>query len=584
MSFIDNEMLNNPEMLQRADQAAKEIAYCLRSKGPVSGERVVLASYLLCKVTCYNNPFSFDYHSILNTNWGIGPDASVVISESIDEAEWKNLSSLFTKYMPEEFALAAFTCEINPGFRMSSTEATPASIIQLVQKILSIKPNDYVADLCCGYGTFLASSAMQEPLAKYCGYELNTESKLIASIRTGLINEDIEIVLKNVFSLLDEVPTNKYDKLFSNYPFKLSLRNLGSGAKFIDRMSEQFPGLSKATSSDWVFNALLCELMADKGKAIGIMTNGSTWNGIDAPMRQLFVERGLIESVIALPERMFSSTAIATSLIVFSHGNTNVRIIDASKLYQRGRRYNEFSEENIASIFSSMSRDSEYSKVIEREELRKNEYTLSLSRYLKDGITFEDAMPFENVIKSITRGAPCTARQLDEMVSDEVTNMQYLMLSNIQDGVIDNRLPYLSYIDPKYEKYCLKNNAFILSKNGYPYKVAVAKVQKGQKILANGNLYIIELDTDKIDPYYLKAFFESEQGIAVLRSITVGATIPNIGVDKLKKVEIPVPSLEAQKRISERYQATLDEIAIHKLKLEKAMNRLHHIFDEERED
>ena len=67
----------------------------------------------------------------------------------------------------------------------------------------------------------------------------------------------------------------------------------------------------------------------------------------------------------------------------------------------------------------------------------------------------------------------------------------------------------------------------------------------------------------------------------MLKSITVGATIPNIGVDKLKKVEIPLPSLEVQKRIAERYQATLDEIAAYKSKMEKAMNRLHHIFDEE---
>ena len=122
-----------------------------------------------------------------------------------------------------------------------------------------------------------------------------------------------------------------------------------------------------------------------------------------------------------------------------------------------------------------------------------------------------------------------------------------------------------------------------MSKNGYPYKVAIAEVHDGQKILANGNLYIIELDLDKVDPYYLKAFFESEQGIAVLKSITVGATIPNIGVDKLKKVEIPIPSLDEQRRIAEKYQTTLDEIAIYKLKMEKALSRLHHIFDEERE-
>ena len=106
-------------------------------------------------------------------------------------------------------------------------------------------------------------------------------------------------------------------------------------------------------------------------------------------------------------------------------------------------------------------------------------------------------------------------------------------------------------------------------------------MQEGQRILANGNLYIIELDETKANPYFIKAFFDSEQGHAVLKSITVGTTIPNIGVEKLKKVEIPLPSMEEQERIAQNYQAALDEIAVIKLRLEKAVNKLHHIFDEE---
>ena len=277
---------------------------------------------------------------------------------------------------------------------------------------------------------------------------------------------------------------------------------------------------------------------------------------------------------------MFTTTNIPTTLIVFSRNNEHIRMIDATNICQQGRRQNEFSDADIDTIIDALIVDSEYSKSVSIEEIRNNEYNLNLSRYVNDKIVYKNGEPFENAIKSITRGAPCTASQLDEMVSDSVTNMQYLMLANIQNGMIDNKLPYLSAIDKKYEKYCLKNNNLILSKNGYPYKVAVASVKEGQQILANGNLYIIELDEEKANPYYIKAFFESEQGIAALKSITVGASIPNIGVDKLKKLMIPLPPLEEQQRIAERYQAALDEIAVIKLRLEKAINKLQHIFDE----
>ena len=89
-------------------------------------------------------------------------------------------------------------------------------------------------------------------------------------------------------------------------------------------------------------------------------------------------------------------------------------------------------------------------------------------------------------------------------------------------------------------------------------------------------------DEEKLNQYYLKAYFDSEQGIAPLKSITVGATIPNIGVDSLKKIIIPVPSLEEQERIAEKYQIAFDEVSLLKVKLNKALDKLHHVFDNDK--
>ena len=63
--------------------------------------------------------------------------------------------------------------------------------------------------------------------------------------------------------------------------------------------------------------------------------------------------------------------------------------------------------------------------------------------------------------------------------------------------------------------------------------------------------------------------------------ITVGAAMPNIGVDKLKKVEIPLPPMEDQERIAQKYRTTLKEIAAIKSHLDNTVNKLYHIFDEE---
>ena len=42
--------------------------------------------------------------------------------------------------------------------------------------------------------------------------------------------------------------------------------------------------------------------------------------------------------------------------------------------------------------------------------------------------------------------------------------------------------------------------------------------------------------------------------------------------------------MEEQSRVAQKYQATLDEIAMLKLRLERAVNKLHHVFDAEIEE
>lgn len=569
----------NSDNQNKAVQLSTEIADCLMQSGYHVGSNVAIAAYLLHKASQYNNPFGITINSIAEGAMDVNDDIKQLANKCFSEDVWQRLLKLVMRYSPEDFAMAA----IMPVNENDQKEAmtTPNSILKLANNLLAVEANELVADVCCGSGTYLVNAALEENQAHYSGFEINPEIGSIAAMRAELIDADVQVTICDAFSLTDNKDTPKFNKIFANYPFGWKLKNLGIGANYLEHLADECPGLSKATSSDWVFNALLCDLLSETGKAVGIMTNGSTSNSIDAPVRKYFVEHKMVECVISLPNRMFSSTNIPTTMIVLSHNNDRVRMIDATKLCQQGRRQNEFSEQDIAAIIDALTANSEYSKELSIDELRQNEYCLSISRYAKDNLSFSNGVSFESVIQSITRGAPCTASQLDEMVSDTETNMQYLMLANIQNGMIDDKLPYLSAIDPKYSKYCLKNNSLILSKNGFPYKVAVASVEDGHFILANGNLYIIELDETKANPYYVKAFFESEQGLAVLKSITVGATIPNIGVDKLKKVQIPLPSMEEQDRIAQKYQAALDEITEIKLSLEKAIDKLHHVFDDE---
>ena len=530
---------------------------------------ITVAAYFLTKLSQYNDPYSVSFNDICSD--GIDEDIYTLAVDAKISEVWNDLLKLLKKYHDNIFSLNAMLR------RVDIEVATPDGVAELGKMILDVHAGDRVAELCCGNGLVISDIKSSFPHIDATGYDINPYAIAEAKIYSELSGSHIQFIKHDIFTLADNV---QYTKVFANYPFGMRLRNLGEGKTYIEKLSMRIPSMSKATSSDWLYNMLLTDILEEDGKAVGVMTNGSTWNMIDAPIRKYFVENGLIECVIALPGKLFGFSPIATSMIVFSHGNKGVRLVDASTVFTAGRRTNELSDDDVTAILELIKNDSEKSFFVDEKALKENDYVLNTSRYLVRPEYVKDGTAFGNVIKRITRGAPLNAKQLDAISSSDPTGMQYLMLSNIKNGLIDTNLPYITEIDKKNEKYCLTNHCLILSKNGYPYKVAVAEIKEGQRILANGNLYIIEVDEEQIDPYYLAAFFSGESGTAALKSITVGATIPNIGVEQMKKLVIPIPEMEVQKEIASRYQQAKDEIMMLQLKIEKARDRMKHVCEE----
>ena len=510
-----------------------------------------------------NTMFSDDEIAFLKDSMRNNSELVLSVSKKLEEQELLNYLLSFSD---------------GPSGRFYEDYDTPDGIIDLALNLMRIEEKESVADLGCGMGCFIAKAATEFTDTMYFGVEINSTSKQIASLKCGLISENVNIIQGDMFELCN---SKRFDKVFSNYPFGLQLRNMRGGADYLEDLKKSFPDIVRATSSDWIFNSLIISTIKENGKAIAIMTNGSTWNSTDRPIREYFVRKGFIDTIISLPANLFSYTNIPTTLIVFSHDNKAVRMIDASKVCTKGRRQNVLSNENVSEIVKLASEDSSNSKEVFFDEIEANDFVINPSRYLAEEIEIKDGVEFGTLIKRITRGAPLKADDLDKMVSNEPTMSQYLMLANIKDGIIDENLPYIKEIDQKLEKYCIKNNNLVLSKNGAPFKVAVAEVGEGKQILGNGNLYIIELKEEEINPYYLKAFFESEIGETVLKRIAVGAAMPNIAVDSLKKIIVPKPDMEKQLRVVERTRAKMDEVKVLRLKLERAIQSMKTFFEED---
>ena len=574
------EAMKNEERRRNALRLVSEMEH-VANLGDRERGVAVLMSYLLYKCSKALNGGTISYKELFGERLGLDENLACTLKDYLSEEKWEMLVPLLGKYTAEDFSLAVFSgIEYAPA--RAEMEETPRALVKLSEKLLDIRAGDKVADLCSGVGGFLTAAAADEPDAEYYGYELNGISKLITDIRAELLGVNVKNRIRDVF-VLPEDSTMKYDKIFSNYPFGVRMRKHKSGEHLCAEIAKECPE-ARMIASDWVFNEAINRLLKENGRAVAIMTSGSTWNVSDKAMRKYFADRGFIEAVITLPSKLFSYSFISTSILVMSRGNTSIRLVDASTFCKESLRGNELTDEDIEKIMDAMKEDGAYSKTIDLAALRENDYTLSLGRYSVESIHLKNPVPFSTVIKRLSRGSAIRSSELKALSSTEPTNMRYLMLTNIKGGVIDEELPYLSKIDVKQEKYCLNNNDLILSKIGVPHKIAVASVKEGQQILASGNLYIIEIDEEKADPYYLKAFFESERGSAILKSITRGVAIQTIAADDLKNIRIPLLPMETQKRIARKYCAGMDEIAILKRKIARTEERLHGVFDEECEE
>lgn len=504
------------------------------------------------------------------------------VSLALSTIEFENIRKLADSTNAADLE-AALSIDSWMGRNRDGFFSTPKGVAQLALAILNLKPNEKILDCGSGTGTFLLEASQEVPSIEAMGIELDPKVYAISVIRARHVHAEIDYRNGDAFVIAgDNSKIKTFDKAFSNYPLGLRTVNLAGTSDYIDNIIKGFDRGKRPTYADWAFNKLLVDSINDEGKAVAIMSAGSAFVGQDTPMRKRFIENGWISAVVALPAGVFAPySGISTCLVVLSHGAKDVRFVDATDLGTIARRTTELDKESIDEIVGRLSEDSDKSRLVSVDEIAAHGYDLCAERYLFTEIEIPNGVAFGSVIKRITRGAFISARKLDELSSSGETSIGYLNVKNINDGKINDDLPSLSEVDPNLEKYLVSNGSLVLSKAINTIKFAVAEIPEGRKLLASSNLYIIELNREKINPYFLAAFLASPTGKELLSRAAVGTTLLSLSLTNLKEMKVPLPSLEEQKPVASAYRAKLDEIEVLKLQLERSRQEVADIFDKE---
>lgn len=459
------------------------------------------------------------------------------------------------------------------GRRGGEENTTAKSIIDLSLELLSLEKEDKLLDVGSGIGTTLLEASK---ISVISGIEIDIENYMLSCILLDLFDLPLEdMINEDVFSYdLSKLNANK---VFMNLP--LGLRMFGEKLEHnLEFKFEKsiYKNHIKPNDLSWFFALDIIE-NTEYEKFVMLINGSPLYSDIHQDVRKIVVDKGKVEAVIALPGNLLAYTATPIYLVVFSHNNEKIKFVDATNLYSYSKYRNILEKEHIEEILNALKEDSEISKTVGVKKLEEEDFTLDPLRYTTPEFPFDESVMLKEVVKSINRGHTISKEALERMTSVQPTKYQYLMLQNFQDGILDENLPYLESLDETYENYLLKDNSIIISRLS-PFKIGSVDKLK-TKVLANGNLFFLEVDEDKIDKDFLTAYLQSRVGLREIEKYVKGSTMKTINMRDLEKVKIPQISIEKQIEIGEKFVLLNSEFKVIKKRAEEIAKERLDIFE-----
>ena len=144
-------------------------------------------------------------------------------------------------------------------------------------------------------------------------------------------------------------------------------------------------------------------------------------------MRRWFVEQDLIDGVIYLPENLFYNTTAPGIILVLNRAKAKERkekifLLNAATEFAKGDPKNYLPEDaitRIADTFTAWREVGKYSRIVTREEIAKNDFNISPSRYVHTGAD-EEYRPLAEIaqeLRDLEDEAMATSKQLDKLFS-----------------------------------------------------------------------------------------------------------------------------------------------------------------------
>ena len=296
---------------------------------------------------------------------------------------------------------------------------TNRTVVHLMTEILQPQSGESIYDPTCGSAGMLISciahlkSVGQEwrNIQAY-GQEINQLTCAIGRMNLFLHGvEDFNIVnddtLKNP-AFIERGQLKQFDIVLANPPY--SIKQWDRAAFENDKFGRNFLGTPPQGRADYAFiQHILKSMKKGCGRCAILLPHGVLGREDEKTMRRAMIESDLVDCVIGLGKHLFYNSAMEACILICrankpAQRRHKIQLIDAKTLVTKDGDERYISDEHLDYIVETYNRFEDVDKIcriVEISEVAQKDYSLTITKYVKDTFDFieEDSNEsFEEVI------------------------------------------------------------------------------------------------------------------------------------------------------------------------------------------
>jgi len=295
---------------------------------------------------------------------------------------------------------------------------TPSKVVQLIVELLKPREGMRVCDPTAGTGGMLIQSVDYirsvggDPRnLTIHGQEKNLNTWAICKMNLllhGLGDHRVEKgdTIRDP-KLVQDGELILYDRVLANPPY--SLKNWGRESAESDGYGRFRFGIPPKDKGDLAFVQHMIATLNHEGMAGVVMPHGVLFRGsAEGIIRQGLLSEDLVEAVIGLPANLFYGTGIPACILVFNRGKPlhkrgKVLFVNGASDFQAGKNQSVLRDDDVSKIvnaYDAWQDIEQYCRVVDMEEIVKNDYNLNIARYI-DATNEEEQINVEDAITEL---------------------------------------------------------------------------------------------------------------------------------------------------------------------------------------